>query len=307
MPNIKDIVWFKSQLGGEITTSLLDTPFTLDLVTAIACQETGYIWQVLRKKLDTIEEVLALCVGDTIDAPGRSAFPKNKAALVAKPRGDEMFAIAREALERVAEHIDGYKPSAAKSNKFMRGYGIFQYDLQFFLKDPDFFLNKEWIRFDSCLAKLLAELRSALVKVGLQNKPSLTDMELAHVAIAYNKGSFNPALGLKQGHKSDGKFYGESIFEFIALSKTAPWTGAVPADVSVERERSRPGVERHKVVARDGLRLRGGPDTAFPVLRLVPFGAIVDVLRRDSGWALIDLEGDGRADGHMHASFLERV
>ena len=110
----------------------------------------------------------------------------------------------------MAEHINGYKPSASNPNKFMRGYGLFQYDLQFFLKDADFFLSKEWARFDGCMAKLLAELKDCLHKVGLQNKSSLTDLEMCAVAIAYNKGSHNPALGLKQGHKSDGKFYGES-------------------------------------------------------------------------------------------------
>jgi hypothetical protein len=33
----------------------------------------------------------------------------------------------------------------------------------------------------------------------------------------------------------------------------------------------------------------------------------VNVLRRDGAWSLVDLEGDGRADGHVHASFLERT
>jgi hypothetical protein len=219
-----------------------------------------------------------------------------------------MFAIGREALQRVAEHISGYKPSASNPNKFMRGYGLFQYDLQFFLKDPGFFLNKDWARFDGCMAKLLGELEECVVKAGVAGKASLTDLEMAHVAIAYNKGSFNPALGLKQGHKSDGKFYGENIFEFIALSKAAPWTGALPADAAPPGDAPDTiGVERFKVVAREGLRLRGGPGTEFSALRVVAFGTVVDVLRRDNSWALVDLEGDGRADGHMHASFLERV
>ena len=235
---------------------------------------------MLRKKFDTVEEVLALCVGDTIDAPSRSAFPKNRAALLAKPRGADMFEIGRDALERVAEHINGYKPSASNPNKFMRGYGLFQYDLQFFLKDADFFLSKEWARFDGCMAKLLAELKDCLHKVGLQNKSSLTDLEMCAVAIAYNKGSYNPALGLKQGHKSDGKFYGENIFDFIALSRQAPWTGAVPTDIPAVPGPVNGVVERSKVIAREGLRLRGGPGSEFPVFRVVAFGTIVDVLRK---------------------------
>jgi hypothetical protein len=54
-------------------------------------------------------------------------------------------------------------------------------------------------------------------------------MQSAAVAIAYNTGGFNPAKGLKQGFKnSDGRFYGEEIFDFIAVSKTVPVPGGTP-------------------------------------------------------------------------------
>jgi peptidoglycan hydrolase-like protein with peptidoglycan-binding domain len=226
MPNSKDVAWFKSQFGQSIASALAGTPLTLDLVTAIACQETGYIWQTLRKKLDDVKRVLELCVGDTIDGSGgRSAFPKNKAALLAKPRGAVMFAIARKALEEMAEYIPGYKTSVQNPSKFVRGYGIFQYDLQFFLEDPDFFLNKEWAHFDRCLDKLLMELKTGLEEMGYESKPSLTAREMAFVAIVYNKGSCDPSKGLKQGHLSDGKYYGENIADFIQLSKSVPWPG----------------------------------------------------------------------------------
>ena len=278
------------------------------MVTAIACQETGYIWQVLRKKVDTVEEVLALCVGDTIDAPSRSAFPKNRAALLAKPRGADMFEIGRDASRARGRAHQRLQAQRFQSKQIHAGLWPLPDDLQFFLKDADFFLNKEWARFDGCMAKLLAELKDCLRKVGLQeDKSSLTDLEMCAVAIAYNRGSYNPALGLKQGHKSDGKFYGENIFDFIALSRQAPWTGAVPTDIPAVPSPAYGVVERSKVIAREGLRLRGGPGTEFPVFRVVAFGTIVDVLRKDDRWALVDLEGDGRADGHMHASFLERL
>jgi len=43
------------------------------------------------------------------------------------------------------------------------------------------------------LQKALEELRNATKKIGFQNKPTLTDQEMAFVAIAYNTGGFNPA------------------------------------------------------------------------------------------------------------------
>jgi len=64
------------------------------------------------------------------------------------------------------------------------------------------------------------------------------------------------------------------------------------------------GAHPHRVVARGGLNLREGPGTEFPAARLVPFGTVVHVLRTDGVWSQVDLEHDGRADGHMHSSFL---
>jgi hypothetical protein len=61
------------------------------------------------------------------------------------------------------------------------------------------------------------------------------------------------------------------------------------------------------VIARDGLKLRGGPSQDFPVKRTLPSGTLVHVLGREGLWALVDLEGDGQADGFMNAPFLRAV
>ena len=103
MANIADMKWFKENFHTEVEAAIAGTPFTLDLLVALACQETGDVWPILRRKPQlTLDRILALCVGDTIDfkppSGGRKAFPRNKAQLLAAPRGDEMFAIAREAL-----------------------------------------------------------------------------------------------------------------------------------------------------------------------------------------------------------------
>ena len=61
---------------------------------------------------------------------------------------------------------------------------------------------------------------------------------------------------------------------------------------------------RFVVIARDGLRLRAGPSTDFNALRTLPAGTIVTVLSREGMWGLVDLEGDGRADGFVNLPFL---
>jgi hypothetical protein len=223
MPNADDIRWLKQTFETQIKTAIAGTPFSVDLIVAIACQETGHIWSKLRKTM-TPSQVLALCVGDTLDEDrGRSAFPKTKAALIAHARGPEMFAIARQALVDMAAHIPGFPVSNA--NKFCHGFGMFQYDLQFFKSDPGYFLNRDYERFPETLRKCLEELTNAIERAGMEGKASLTDMESAAVAIAYNTGRFKPAKGLKQGHFNGERFYGEEIFDFLRLAHTVAVTG----------------------------------------------------------------------------------
>src|SRR4051812_32875178 len=115
MPNATDMKWFKENFHAEVETAIVQTPFTLDLLVALACQETGDVWPILRKKPLTLSQILALCIGDTIDFKppdkGRKAFPKNKADLLAHPRGDQMFAVARKGLEDMAQQIPGFPVS----------------------------------------------------------------------------------------------------------------------------------------------------------------------------------------------------
>jgi hypothetical protein len=221
--NTDDIRWFKQNFGARINAACVGTPFTLDMITAIACQETGYIWSQLRRKGLSADQVLVLCVGDTLDdTSGRRAFPKNKDELLAHPRGPEMFDVARNALLAMAKHVKGYDGAARNPNKFCHGYGLFQYDLQFFKVDPDYFLQRRYERFEETLRKCLSELKTKLARVGLAGRASLTHEEFCRVAIAYNTGRYDEARGLKQGHKdSSGVYYGEHIARYLKLSAGA--------------------------------------------------------------------------------------
>ena len=98
MPTREDMLWFKTEFHKKIEAAIDGTPFTLDMLTAIASQETGYIWGNLRKQELSTATILELCVGDTLDSPNRSAFPQNKDELIKAPNGTKMFAIARKGL-----------------------------------------------------------------------------------------------------------------------------------------------------------------------------------------------------------------
>ena len=168
MPTAKDIFWFKQQFQSGIETELSGTPFCIDMITAVACQDTGEIWPILRKQKLSIDEILNLCVGDTLDANrGRRAFPKTKTDLLAKPNGQEMFNVARQALVDMAVYIKGYRGAASNPDKFCHGFGIFQFDLQFFLSEPDYFLQKKYADFSTCLKKCINELTSAMQRLNL--------------------------------------------------------------------------------------------------------------------------------------------
>ncbi|MEF8701241.1 MAG: SH3 domain-containing protein [Candidatus Accumulibacter sp. UW20] len=61
------------------------------------------------------------------------------------------------------------------------------------------------------------------------------------------------------------------------------------------------------VIARDGLRLRGGPGPTFEHISTLEFGTELTVTSFQGAggeWALVDLEGDGQLDGFVFAAFL---
>lgn len=249
MPTAQDVLWFKQEFQPAIETAVAGTPFSIDMIVAFACQETGGIWPILRRQGLPTARILELCVGDTIDGTstgGRRAFPKDKAELLAMTHGDRMFEIARQGLVDMAGYISAYRGSASRPDKFCHGFGIFQLDLQFFKTDPDYFLERRYADFGAALAKCVAALSAALKRLGWQAKTSLTEDEMAAVAIAYNTGRFDAAKGLKQGYFDGTKYYGESYFAYLQLAKsvqpvpaTAPAAPARNAPLAAPAKRAR--------------------------------------------------------------------
>lgn len=78
----------------------------------------------------------------------------------------------------------------------------------------------------------------------------------------------------------------------------------LPADAPVEDLSNRPVLKRATVIARDGLRLRAGPGTGFDVIRSLLPGLQLTILASHGDWRLVDIEGDGLADGYCHGGYL---
>ncbi|MEP6956259.1 MAG: hypothetical protein ABI883_05490, partial [Chthoniobacterales bacterium] len=320
------IDWFKNTYGDRIAAAVEDTPFNVDLICAVAYQETGYIWSGLVAKGLPPADILRLCVGDTLDADrGRSCFPKNKADLLSAPRGREMFAIARQALLDMAQHTRGYESATINPNKFCRGYGIFQYDLQFFEEDPTYFLEKRWGDFDACLEQFLGELRAAAGRQRWKDRRTFTDDEQVYLAIAYNKGTADCRKGFQQGHKSDdGRCYGENVYDFLRLAQSIvpralrgktrapqPSPDALPAAAIAGK-----GTPYEVRVTKLPLRLRSEPrvparNPRANVVALLRNGQLVFQLSPPtpgSEFVEIETELDGKkVRGFAASAFLQRV
>jgi hypothetical protein len=242
------IKWFKTQFGAAVQQACRGTPYSLDMVAAIAMQETyADCWGPLYQT-KPVSLVLRLCVGDTLDAPNRSAFPRTRADLVAAPGGQQMFDVARQALLEIAQYNRAYAGAAQNSNKFCHGFGIFQYDIQHFQTpaNQSFFLQRGWYDFGQCLGKLIDELSAALARAYSRSKTSLNDEEMMYVAVAYNAGHVNVGAGPKQGFRDgSGVYYGENFQRYLAMAHAiqvtpAPVAGPVP-DTSTTSDTDYPG------------------------------------------------------------------
>ena len=161
---LKAIKWLKDNFETEIEAAVKDTPFSIDTICGIACQETAYRWI---NWIDThdVATVLKSCVFDaTGDVPGtegkRKAFPVNLKAFQDK--------YGKQAADMLVSEGNAMRSVMGWSAKpfLYKGYGIFQNDLQNILTDESFFLNKEWYSFDNCLERCLKELmgKYAIVK-----------------------------------------------------------------------------------------------------------------------------------------------
>lgn len=62
-----------------------------------------------------------------------------------------------------------------------------------------------------------------------------------------------------------------------------------------------------RVIARNGLRLRSGPGLDFDIIQVLSSGTTLCVLKVSGDWSMVDLQGDGIADGFVSSHYLQSV
>lgn len=314
MTTKESIAWFRQNFSTQLTKAVQGTPFSVEMLCAIAYQETGHIWSRMIGKLP-INDIVRLCVGDIIDAPKRKAFPASKAELLKAPNGQQMFDIARACFEQMAQYITEYKPYVSNKNKFCHGYGIFQYDLQHYKTDPQYFLQQKWSDANLCFAKCIEELKAAQARQGWAAKVQLSNEEKVYVAIAYNRGKADLQKGFKQGFFDGKKYYGECIFEYLMLAQSLAINPASFGAPIPEPTPAVNGKKVYKVTVKDSaLNLRREPriPASGPsnVLTRLPAGHLVNWLsgKKSDGWYLVETNFNGAYfKGYASSDYLVAV
>jgi hypothetical protein len=147
----KDVTrWLKRNFKAEIESEFAETPFSPEIGCAIACQESAYVWIGRLAHLD-VNGVLGRSLGDASE--NRAVFPKDTVAF-REHAGDR----TADLLIEEANATRALRGISARPRIYY-GYGIFQYDLQSYRDDQDFFTNKSWYNFHDCLGRLLKELK----------------------------------------------------------------------------------------------------------------------------------------------------
>jgi len=155
--------WLSAHFGDAMRAAVAGTPFGVDLICGIACKETAALWLSWIDRGLTPDEILGRAIGDASgDFPGttRSAFPQDTATF----RGafGDAFADMLIAEANASRALRNFGPKAW----VYKGYGLFQFDLQHVHVDTAFFEEKQWYRFDACLARVVGELRRKFQKTG---------------------------------------------------------------------------------------------------------------------------------------------
>lgn len=197
--------WLMANFGPTLREVSEGTPFGPELLIAIICQETAYFWLPLLLKLqeqpefkDDPEElrdvVVARCVLDASgDYPGapRSAFPKTTAEFRAFYREPFTSLLIEEA--NATRALRGY----GRKEWVYKGYGMFQYDLQYVKTDEAFFRERRWYDFRACAENCIKELKEKFAAQG----------ELWEAVRAYN------------GSGPRARQYRENVKRFYAWTK----------------------------------------------------------------------------------------
>lgn len=147
------IQWLDACFGDDVNKAV-KSPFTAADLYGIICQETAWFWLQWLGRL-TPKSIIARCVFDgsgDVAGTSRRAFPSNTLEFQREYGKTFTELLIKEGNE--TRILRGMR----RWGKIYKGYGPFQYDLQFVQSDEDFFRGKQWYDFDLCLLRCLNEL-----------------------------------------------------------------------------------------------------------------------------------------------------
>jgi len=155
--------WLVGHVGEPLRRAAEGTPFSVELLCGIACQETAFLWLPWVERGVSATDIVARSIGDASgDAPQstRSAFPRNTEAF-RHAYGDE-FTNMLIAEANASRALRGW---GAKQWVY-KGYGIFQFDLQHVRVDEAFFRQRQWYAMEACLQRVISQLTEKFRRTG---------------------------------------------------------------------------------------------------------------------------------------------
>ncbi|MFC5326167.1 SH3 domain-containing protein [Bradyrhizobium oligotrophicum] len=98
--------------------------------------------------------------------------------------------------------------------------------------------------------------------------------------------------------------------QWLRDAAAAGWATPAPPTIAPAAAGAAAARGRYAVIARNGLKLRGGPGTNFGSEITLHAGTELEVVERssvDPAWVRVDVQGDGLLDGYVFAAFLAPV
>lgn len=118
------------------------------------------------------------------------------------------------------------------------------------------------------------------------------------IICSYSAHKRKMCFGLHVAEGMDVDDLNSAANSFGDFSSLQPTTTALAAPVLVGRG------SRFRTTASSGLRLREGPGIQFSVIRLLPPDTVVAILGTQDSWSIVDIDGDGLAEGPVASAFL---
>ena len=163
-----DLRWFKDTFHEPVAAATAGTPFGRRSARGDCATGVGRDLGASCEARSDVDELLELCVGDfsmTTRGDGRFRRTRQRCSPYRAATKCSPLPTTRSCAWPFTSGLPALPRK--KAHKFCRGFGIFQYDLQFFKVDPEYFLQRRWHHFDLALGRCVGELQAAQKRIGL--------------------------------------------------------------------------------------------------------------------------------------------